>query len=65
MGTDFNVAAYVSEASHMPKFPGDFKSAGSTTLIFHLFLLAEHAQLTILMQEVSLQISLNSAGHLV
>lgn len=65
MGTDFNVAAYVSETSHMPKFPGDCKSAGSMTLIFCLFLLAEHTQLTILTQEVSLQTSLNSVRHLV
>lgn len=65
MGTDFNVAAFVSEASHMPKIPGDCKSAGSMTLIFCLFLLAEHTQLTILTQEVSLQTSLNSVRHLV
>lgn len=65
MGTDFNAAAYVSEASHMPKSPGDCKSAGSMTFIFHLFLLAEHTHLTILTQEVSLQTSLNSVRHLV
>lgn len=49
----------------MPKFPGDYKSAGSTALIFHLFLFAEHDQLTVLTQEVSLQTGLNSVRHLV
>lgn len=52
-------------ASHVPKFPGDYESARSTALIFHLFLFAEHDQLTILTQEVSLQNSPNSVRHLV
>lgn len=55
----------MSEASHVPKFPGDYESAGSTAFIFHLSLFAEHAQLTVLTQEVSLQTSLNSVRHLV
>lgn len=58
MGTNFNTAAYVLEASHVPKFPGDYKPMGPTTFIFHLFLFAEHDQLTILTREGSLQTSL-------
>lgn len=58
MGTNFNTAAYVLEASHVPKFPGDYKPTGPKTFIFHLFLFAEHDQLTILTQEGSLQTSL-------
>lgn len=58
LNMDFNTAAYVLEASHVPKFPGDYKPTGPKTFIFHLFLFAEHDQLTILTQEGSLQTSL-------
>lgn len=45
-------------ASHVPAFPGDYEPTVPTAFVFHLFLFAEHDQLTILTQEVSLQISL-------
>ena len=38
--------------------PGDYEPTGPTAFVFHLFLFAEHDQLTILTQEVSLQTNL-------
>jgi len=57
MGTNFSVAAH---AGSFPCacVPGDYEPTGLTAFVFHLFLFAEHDQLTILTQEVSLQTNL-------